>query len=62
MNYRGALPSDAFVRWRNGIEVAQGVGWQLGRHEPEGGVFAGVSYIEGAMRSAAEAAAAISAA
>lgn len=40
VNYRGSLPSDTFVRWRNGIEAAQGTGWQGGHHEIEGGVFA----------------------
>jgi hypothetical protein len=40
VNYRGGLPRDAFVRWRNGAEAVQGLGVAFARRELEGGVFA----------------------
>ncbi len=40
VNYRGGLPRDAFMRWRNGVQATQGLGLSIARHEAEGGLFA----------------------
>ncbi len=39
VNYRGSLPSDRFVRWRQGAEGVHGLGYRVGSHEFEGGLF-----------------------
>ncbi len=39
VDYRGELPTDAFVRWRNGAESAQGLARRIGNHALEAGVF-----------------------
>ncbi len=39
VNYRGSLPSDRFVRWRQGAEGVRGLGYPIGRHELESGLF-----------------------
>lgn len=41
VNYRGSLPTDTFVRWRNAFEATNGLGRRDGRaHETETGFFA----------------------
>lgn len=39
VNYRGSLPSDTFLRWRQGAEARHGLGRRVARRELEGGLF-----------------------
>jgi hypothetical protein len=44
VDYRSAVPSDDFLRWRNGVAIARGLGQRIGAHEFEAGPFAIVDW------------------
>jgi hypothetical protein len=47
VRYVGELPDDDFVRWRNGIELRRGTGYNLAGRELELGIFSSVdAYVD----------------